>query len=72
VRIVSPFFPTVVMSSRCSVRVGLGCDPVDVFATLMLIASAKAGGSSLVTASAGVSAEKKCAYDNQAGSFGLS
>jgi hypothetical protein len=69
---VSPFFPTVVVSWRCSVRFGLGCDDVYMSATPMLIASAKPGESGLVTTSPDVSAEKECTYDNEARSFGLS
>jgi hypothetical protein len=72
VRIVSPFFPTVVVSSRRSVRMRLRCDHVYLSATPMLIASAKPGESGLVTTSLGISAEKKCTYNNQARSFGLS
>ena len=71
-RIVSPFFPAVVVSSRCSVRMRFRCDHVYVSATTMLIASAKPGESGPVTTSPGISAEKKCSYDNQARRFDLS
>jgi hypothetical protein len=50
----------------------LRCDHVYLSATPMLIASAKPGESGLVTTSLGISAEKKCTYNNQARSFGLS
>jgi hypothetical protein len=50
----------------------LGCDQVHLSATPMLIASAKPGESGLVTASPGISAQKKRTDDNQAASFGLS
>jgi hypothetical protein len=69
---VSPFFPAVVVSSRCSLRMRLGSDRVDVFAASVLIASARPGESGLVTTSARIRAEKKCTDDNQARSFSLS
>jgi hypothetical protein len=69
---VSPFFPTVVVSSRCSVRMRLGSDRGDVFAASMLIASARPGEAGLVTTSARIRAEKKWTYGNQARSFSLS
>ena len=67
-----PFFPTVVVSSWCSIRMRLGRDHVCVSATPLLIASANSGESGLVTTSVGISVEKKCTYDNQARSFSLS
>ena len=56
-RIVFAFFPTVVVSSRCSVGLGLGCDNVWMRATPMLIGAAHRIESRLVTAGQGVSGQ---------------
>jgi hypothetical protein len=68
----SPFFPTVVVSWGCSVRMRLGYDHVYLSAAPMLIAPTKPGESRLVITSAGISTEKKCPNDNQAHSLRLS
>ena len=68
----SSFFPTVMVSARCSLRMCLGCDHVYVSGMFMLVASATLGEAGLVTTSHGISAEKKCACDNQGRGFNLS